>query len=76
MAVGGQPKGVTVAVHSISEAELMATQAQMMGKQWTKTPYTVLSYAIQIGLGSVGGHVGGPHAPPVGLLRIIVAPRI
>lgn len=76
MAVGGQPKGVTVAAHSISDEEADATLKKMKRENWVKTPYTVLLDAIAEGLGTVSGSAGGAHAPPVGTLRIVVAPRI
>lgn len=75
MAIDGQPSGVTVVVSAISEAEASATQNQMLGRDWVRTPWTVLSFAVQQGLGKVGGHAGGPNAPPQGTLRLVVAPR-
>lgn len=76
MGVSGQPKGVTVAAHSISEKESEASLMRMSGKDWVKTPYTVLSHALEVGLGGVSGWASGPNAPVAGTLRIIVAPRI
>lgn len=76
MEVSGQPKGVTIAVPSITEQEWHAEQNQAFGKEWIKTPYTVLYYAMAQALGSVSGWVSGPNAPKAGTLRIIVASRI
>jgi hypothetical protein len=76
MTVGGQPSGVTVVVSSITRDEADASLNAMRGQDWVKTPWTVLSHAIGVGLGQVGSSAGGPNAPPVGTLRIVVAPRI
>lgn len=75
MTVSGQPSGVTIAAYSISEQESSATLQQMTGKDWLKTPYTVLTYAIGEAIGQVKSWVSGPNAPAAGTLRIIVAPR-
>lgn len=74
-AIDGQPSGVTVVVAAISEAEASATENQIFGRDWVRTPWTVLSFAVQQGLGKVAGHAGGPNAPPHGVLRLVVSPR-
>lgn len=75
MNVDGQPSGVVVVSHSISVNEANALEHQMFGEEWEHTPLTVLMHAIGQGIGKVGGHAGGPNAPPDGLLRLVVAPR-
>src|SRR5271166_767957 len=76
MSISGQPSGVTIAVHSISEAEVAAVSNRMLGKEWVRTPYTVLADAIGNSLGRVSGWAAGPNAPPEGTLRVVVAPRM
>lgn len=39
------------------------------------TPTDKVEGAIQAGLGSVATHIGGAHAPPPGVIRIVVAPK-
>jgi hypothetical protein len=75
MAVDGQPSGVTVVVHGITQAEADASTHQMMGQPWVRTPWTVLVHALGDSIGKIGGHAGGPNAPPEGTLRVVVAPR-
>lgn len=75
MDVDGQPSGVTVVVHSITQAEADATSQRMKGQPWVRSPWTVLMHAVENSIGKVGGHAGGPNAPPDGTLRIVVAPR-
>ncbi|TWB20018.1 hypothetical protein FBZ99_101809 [Rhizobium sp. ERR 1071] len=75
MAVGGQPTGVTIVVHDATSVELDAASDRMLGKNWVKTPWTVLSGAISDGLGQVSGHVGGSEAPPAGTIRIVIAAK-
>jgi hypothetical protein len=75
MAVGGQPSGVTIVVHDLSPDEQDAVSRKMAGKDWIKTPWTVLSNATEEGIGRVSGHSGGADAPPAGILRIVVAAK-
>ena len=75
MAAGGQPSGVSVGTHTISEAESSA-KLTFPGTDWVKTPWTVLSYAVLQSLGQCGGFAGGQNAPPEGILRVVVAPRM
>ena len=76
MAMGGQPKGVTVVAHLITEQEEKVSEQRMLNKDWIKTPYSVLSCAVGVALGTVSGSGGGPNAPAAGTLRIVVAARI
>jgi hypothetical protein len=76
MSVDGQPSGVTVVVNGITQEEADAAQNAMAGRDWVKTPWTVLSHAIGAALGRVSGHAGGLNAPPAGTLRVVVAPRL
>jgi hypothetical protein len=75
MSVGGQPSGITVVGHSVSHEEGQWWMDKMSGKEWPKTPWTVLSNAFSQSLGSVAGSGGGANAPPEGRLRVVVAPR-
>jgi hypothetical protein len=76
MSVDGQPSGVTVVVSGITQEEADASQNAMLGRDWIKTPWTVLMRAVAAGIGKAGGHAGGPNAPPKGTLRVVVAPRL
>jgi hypothetical protein len=73
MTVGGQPSGVTVVAHSVSEEESQATWNAVIGKDWIKTPWTVLSVAFGRSMGKMSG--AGTASCPEGRLRVIVAPR-
>lgn len=75
MSVGGQPSGVSVVAHSLSDEELEASKNISFGRAWKVTPYTSLSNALLESLGRIGGGAGGSVAPPDGELRIVVAPR-
>lgn len=73
MSVGGQPSGVTVVAHSVSEEESQASWNAIIGKDWVKTPWTTLAVAFQK---SMGESKGSSHPTcPNGVLRIIVGPR-
>jgi len=74
MSVGGQPSGVTVVAHSISEKESEAGLNRSMGKEWVKTPWTVLSDAFGKSMG-VAQSAGNVATCPVGILRVVVGPR-
>jgi hypothetical protein len=76
MSVGGQPSGVTVVVREATHEESEASANAMMGKDWVKTPWTVLMHALGAALGKVGGHAGGTNLPPEGTLRVVVSPRL
>jgi hypothetical protein len=76
MSVGGQPSGVTVVVKEISDEESRASENAMMGREWVKTPWTTLTHALGLSLGKVVGRAGGQNAPPDGLLRVVVSPRL
>jgi hypothetical protein len=75
MAVGGQPSGVTVVASGVTQEEADADFNAMMGKDWIRTPWTVLTRALGDSLGKVGGNAGGLNSPPVGTLRLVVSPR-
>jgi hypothetical protein len=76
MSVGGQPSGVSVIAHSVSDEEAEAGKNISFGRDWKVTPWTALSNAVLESLGRVGGGGGGATAPPEGELRIVVAPRM
>ncbi len=76
MSVGGQPSGVAVVAHSLSDVEMEASKNISFGRQWKITPWTSLSNAILQSLGQVAGGAGGASAPPEGELRVVVAPRM
>jgi hypothetical protein len=76
MSVGGQLLGVTVVTHSVSEKESEAMPNILAGKNWERTPWTVLSNALLQSMGPIGGSGGGPNRPPEGVLRVVVAPRM
>lgn len=73
MSVGGQPSGVTVITHFVSEEESKARSDAMMGRAWLKTPWTVLMEAFAQSMGAVRG--SGNRTCPEGMLRVVVAPR-
>lgn len=75
MGVSGQPSGVTVAAHGISQAEADASLNSMMKKEWVRTPFTVLRHALGEGLGKINSWASGPNAPPPDRLRVVVSPR-
>jgi hypothetical protein len=74
MSVGGQPSGVTVVANSISEEESEAYVSRIMGKDWVKTPWTVLINAFEQSYGSSKSH-SGVTSVPNGTLRIVVSPK-
>ena len=75
MSVGGQPSGVTVVVHAITQEESEATSNALMGLEWVRTPWTVLMHALGDSIGKINGHAGGSNVPPMGTLRVVVAPK-
>lgn len=75
MNVDGQPAGLTVVASTQSQAEVDAQQLRTMRQPWVHTPFTVLTHAIEQGIGRVATHVNGPHHPPPGTIRVVVAPR-
>lgn len=76
MSVGGQPSGVTVVVKAITEAESEAGANALAGREWVKTPWTVLTHALGLSIGKINSHAGGQNTPPTGTLRVVVAPRL
>ncbi len=76
MTVEGQPSGVTVVAHSISNEEVAIQADQFAGKHPGKaTAWTTLSSALGQSLGRIGGGGGGINPPAEGALRVVVAPR-
>lgn len=76
ISVGGQPSGVTVVAHQITQQESDAAALAMAGREWVRTPWTVLKHALGESLGKVSGHAGSSYSPPEGELRVVVAPRL
>ena len=76
MSVGGQPSGVTVVGGGITQEEADAQMNALQGKEWVKTPWTVLMHALGEALGKIVGSAGGVSPPPEGWLRVVVSPRI
>jgi hypothetical protein len=77
MSFGGQPAGVTVVTHIASKEESEAISGFVFtdNKNWKKTPWTVLQYALLQSLGKISGAAGGISSPPEGTLRVIIAPK-
>jgi hypothetical protein len=76
MSVGGQPSGVTVVVKAVTQDETRASENAMAGREWVKTPWTVLVHAFGLSLSKVIGRAGGTSAPPNGTVRVVVSPRL
>jgi hypothetical protein len=76
MSVGGQPSGVTVVVREITHEESEASTNALFGREWVRTPWTVITHALGASIGKVSGHAGGQNSPPVGTVRVVVAPRL
>jgi hypothetical protein len=73
MTVGGQPSGVTVVTHSVTEEEIEAGK-RVEGKQdWIRTPWTVLCNAFEESTGV--GQAASNETVPKGTLRVVVAPK-
>jgi hypothetical protein len=64
MSVGGQPSGVTVVRGGITQEEADAQTNAMQGKEWVKTPWTVLMHALGESLGRINGSAGGVNPCP------------
>jgi hypothetical protein len=75
MNVDGEPSGLTVVATIQSRDEAMADQLRFSGQAWVHTPFTILTYAIEQGIGKVATHINVPNNPPPGTLRVVVAPR-
>ena len=73
MSVGGQPTGVTVSAHSLSEEEINAGMNRTLGKPWKKTPWTVLVFAFEQSMGE--SKASSHDSVPAGVLRVVVGPR-
>lgn len=75
MNADGQPAGLTVVASIQSQAEADAQNLRAAGQAWAHTPFTMLTYAIEQGIGRVATHINGPNRPPHGIVRVVVAPR-
>jgi hypothetical protein len=75
MAVDGQPTGVTIVARLGSEREAIMSGNMLPSDAEPSTPFTAMRHAIMLGTGRVATWTNGPHAPPYGTLRIVVAPR-
>ncbi len=75
LSVGGQPSGVTVVARQVTSEEADASQNAFLGKEWIKTPWTVLTSALAASLGKIAASAGTPNGPPEGTLRVVVTPR-
>ncbi len=61
-----------------SEPLAMAVDGQPSGVtvvSRSPTPDDGIAAAVAAGLGGVSKHTNGPHAPPIGTVRIVVAPK-
>lgn len=75
MAVDGQPTGVTVVARMGPERETVSSGNMLPTNSGPATPFTAIRRAIILGTGRVATWTNGPHAPPYGTIRIVVAPR-
>ncbi|WP_222946310.1 hypothetical protein, partial [Paraburkholderia sp. UCT31] len=75
MDLDGQPAGVTIVGRTNSAVEADASEQRILSRPWVRTPFTVLTYAFERALGKAATSLNGPHAPPAGTLRVVVAPR-
>jgi len=76
MAVDGQPTGVTlVARDKTRRADEFSAGNMLPQNSGPLTPFIVMERAILAGIGKLATWVNGAHAPPEGMLRIVVAPR-
>jgi hypothetical protein len=75
MAVDGQPTGVTVVALLGPEKETIMSGNMLQGDAIPTTSFTAIRRAVMLGTGRVATWTNGPHAPPYGTIRIVVAPR-
>jgi hypothetical protein len=75
MAVDGQPTGVTVVARLGPERESVSSGNILPADSEPATSFTAMRRAIMFGTGRVATWTNGPHAPPYGTIRIVVAPR-
>jgi hypothetical protein len=76
MAVDGQPTGVTlVATDRTRRADEFTAGNMLLPQADPATPFRAIERALLAGVGKLSTWVNGPHAPPEGRLRIVVAPR-
>lgn len=76
LSVGAQPSGVTVVARQVTLEEADASQNAFLGKEWIKTPWTVLKAALAASLGKISASAGTPNGPPEGTLRVVISPRL
>ena len=75
MAVDGQPTGVTVVARRGPERERIGGGTMLAADVDPKTSFGAMQRAVLLGTGRVAAWTNGPHAPPDGTIRIVVAPR-
>ncbi|HEX3116885.1 MAG TPA: hypothetical protein VHQ48_15555 [Bradyrhizobium sp.] len=75
LSVGAQPSGVTIVARQVTLEEADASQNAFLGKEWIKSPWTVLKSALAASLGKISASAGTPNGPPEGTLRVVVTPR-
>jgi hypothetical protein len=76
MAVDGQPTGVTVVARLGPEDQAAIMSGKMSPEDADPTtPFAAIRRAVSLGTGRVSTWTNGPHAPPFGTIRIVVAPR-
>jgi len=66
MNVDGHPSGLTVVASTQSPAEADAAQLRFEHRPWVHTPFTMLTYAVERGIGKVATHVNGRIDRPSG----------
>jgi hypothetical protein len=79
MGVGGQPAGVSLVAHSMTQAEFNALGPQLEfdapNPAAPTTPFLTLYRALISSLGQLSASAGGPAVPPPNTLRIVVGSR-
>jgi hypothetical protein len=75
MAVDGQPTGVTVVGRRGPERETVTSGTMLGGDVDPTTSLGAMQRAVLLGTGRAATWTNGPHAPPYGTIRIVVAPR-
>lgn len=76
MSAGGQPSGVAVVAHWVTQEESDALMNRARGQPVTlATPFLALHDALLASLGSLSASGGHLSAPPNGVLRVVVGPH-